>query len=234
KLDAKFNGNVYHLTFDKYFSDDFLPSLKEMGLKEKFAGFTFYENARSNYLITRMSVASYTTGRLFAGHKGMKKWLRQTKFKTILQTLKKAGFTTTFYSPYNHRWFFLAEKLIKGMPFSLLNVADLWLLRTVPTILRQEVYSTGKGIFTKIHDLFDLAPSGDIRSYRALKQFEHLLVTEELRSSAGEYIHGHFMLPHGPTILMRTGEYDPKRSNYKEQALLATKLMADLIRRLKE
>lgn len=228
-----FKGNIYHFTFDCYSAGLFLYSMQEMGLQDSFNDFVYFPNAKNNYLSTKVSVASYTTGRLFKGKVPLKQWLAETREHTVTTKLASVGITTTFYSPYDNNWYFDADHVICS-PTSLAHLFDLCLLRLVPTSLRQEFFHDGKGVVSKVLNHFSPSPTGDIRSYRSYMQFQQLLESEPFRKQTGEYVHGHFMLPHKPLLMTRSGEYDPENSSYIEQVLLSTKLMADLIAKLKE
>jgi hypothetical protein len=226
-----FEGNIYHFTFDEYSSVFFPLAVKALSLENEFEGFDFYTNARTNYLTTNMSVPSFMTGRLFTGDGHLKEWLDRTSENSIVARLKTLGFKTTFYSPYNHSWYFPADKVVQTPP-SMSSLADLSLLRLVPTIFRQEVYSEGKGMISRLLSEITQSPQGD--SYRALKQLEHLLETEKYRSEQKEYVYSHYFLPHPPNALTRYGDYAPNQSSFQEEILLATYMMVRFIKKLKE
>ena len=227
----EFGGNIYQLTFDTFGPDGFDRALKESRLAEQLEGFTFYENARANYLATAMSVPSYSTGRLFAGQMPLAQWLDETPRQTILKRLGDAGFATTFYSPYSHSWYFPADT-VNDSPISISHAADLCLLRAAPTFLRQEIFRDGKGLVSRIHDLFSISPSGDIRSYQSYQRFLQMKESEGLRRARGEYVYGHFMIPHMPYLMTRDGSYDPDASNHHEQSVLALNMMSEFLQTL--
>jgi hypothetical protein len=227
----EFDGNIYQLTFDTFGPHGFDRALKESSLGEHLEGFTFYENARANYLATAMSVPSYSTGRLFKGKMPLEKWLDETAGQTILQRLGDAGFRTTFYSPYSHSWYFPADT-VNDSPLSISHAADLCLLRAAPTILRQELFRDGKGLVSWIHDHFSVSPSGDIRSYQSYQRFLQMKESEGLRQDRGEYVYGHFMIPHMPYLMTRDGSYDPDESNHYEQSVLAVNMMSEFVQTL--
>lgn len=226
-----FEGNIYHFTFDEYSSVFFPLAVNALGLENEFEEFDFYTNARSNYLATNISVPSFMTGRLFTGDGHLEDWLDRTPQNSIVAKLKTLGFRTTFYSPYNHSWHFPADTVVQSPP-SMSSLADLSLLRLVPTILRQEVYDAGEGLISRLLNGITQSPQGD--SYRALKQFEHLLETEKYRSEQKEYIYSHYFLPHPPNALTRYGDYAPDQSSFQEEILLATYMMVRFIKKLKE
>jgi hypothetical protein len=228
-----FQGNVYQITFDAFSSDAFLDALRELDLARDLEGFIFYPRARSNYLATQMSVPSFATGRLFKGETGLAEWLAETEEHTLLRRLADRGFRTTFYSPYNGPWYFPADTVVRT-PVSVAQIADLCLLRAAPTALRHEVFRDGRGLFSRLAQQVRAAPEGDVRSYRAARQFHHMLESEARRGGRGELVYGHLMLPHRPYLMTREGRYQPGSSSYREQALLATKLMVELVRTLKQ
>lgn len=228
--EVEFDGNIYQITFDEYSSVFFYWAIRELSLLEEFKDFDFYANTRANYLATAMSVPSFMTGRQFKGKEPLKVWLDATPEKSLFTELDARGFRTTFYSPYNHAWYFPAHTVV-NTPTSFLSLADVTLLRLVPTVLREEVFFEGQGLLSGLHEKIFSTPVGD--SYLAYEQFKGLLDDEKKRDTRSEYVYAHFFLPHPPNSMSRDADYVPDTSDFMEETLLATNMMVQFIHTLK-
>ena len=64
---ADFDGNVYHFVFDSFKGDWWEALVEDLDSENDFRDCIYFANARSNFLYTKMSMSSLTTGRIFDG-----------------------------------------------------------------------------------------------------------------------------------------------------------------------
>jgi hypothetical protein len=112
--------------------------------------------------------------------------------------------------------------------------ADLWLVRVVPNFLQQEVYWEGKGSFTRLFVKEDSLAGENAKILASVQIMRQLIDDEVKRPDHGQYVYAHIHVPHNPFIMDRDCVFSPEDVDYHEQALCATKLMAELISKLKE
>lgn len=230
---TQFAGNVYHFIFDSFGGNWWNPVVEGLGRQDEFKDFIEFANTRSNYMSTVMSIPSFTTGSHFNGEGSLAQWLGDAADASALARAREQGFVTTAYSiraasgnaraHYNHIEVPVSESL----------VADIWLLRIVPTFLRSAVFSGGEGLITAMRIWPGSRPWGDTRCYRSLRQFEQIEQEESARGSRGEFVFAHIYFPHSPYQLMRDGRYSRWDSNRLEQSYLTVNVMARFIEQLK-
>jgi hypothetical protein len=236
-------GNIYHITFDSYSSASLLDSLETMGLTEDVDGFTFFKNNRANYGYTQVSVPSYMTGSFYKENDSLKEWQAQHKSSGIVNNIYNAGYEVSMYTPYGGWWIHENASHVKthkdvlrqykSLP-SHCHFADLWLLRVVPNFLQQEVYREGKGVFTRWFVKEDILAANNARVFGAVELMRQLLDDEANRPDHGQYVYAHLLIPHSPYVMNRDCVFSPDESDHDEQALCATRLMAELTSKLKE
>lgn len=240
-------GNIYHITLDGYNGAIFLESLEQVKLTEEFDGFTFFNKTRSNYETTEVSLPSYMTGTFYDENDSLKEWMVQHKSFGIVKNLYDAGYEISMYIP--HEWyvnqkashFETHEDVLSQYenPSPFFQFADLWLLRVVPNYLQQEVYREGKGIFTRLFVREELAGQ-DAEVFASVQLMRQLIDDEPKRPDHGQYIYAHIYVPHSPFVMNRdcifssAGVSYDEEVVYEEQVLCATRLMAELISKLKE
>jgi len=173
------------------------------------------------------------SGSLYTGKTTFREWKKKSYELSIINKLKNQGFRTTAYSIRNSTGNPFADSNNIMSSISPLFAVDLWLLRLVPAILRQEVFYNGEGIITKNWGNIFNVPSGDFRSYVSYSQFKKMITDEANRKNFGEYVFAHFNQPHKPNQLNRYGVFVGE-SSYLESSYLATNMMADFIKMLKE
>jgi hypothetical protein len=234
-------GNIYHITFDAYSSGIFLESLEEMKLTEEFDGFTFFKNNRANYGRTQVSLPSYMTGSFYEENDSLKEWEERYKSSGIVNNVYDAGYRVSTYVP-GRQWAHEKASLLKVHEdvlmqhkslSSLCHFADLWLLRVVPNYLQQEVYREGKGVFTRLFVKEDILRGSNSKVFGSVELMRQLIGDEADRPDHGQYVYAHLWIPHRPYIMDRDCVFSPD-CDYNEQALCATRLMAELISKLKE
>jgi hypothetical protein len=235
-------GNIYHITFDSYSSASLLDSLETMELTEKFDGFTFFKNNRANYGYTMVSVPSYMTGSFYEENASLKEWQAQLNSSGIVNNVYEAGYKVSMYTPYSE-WLHEKASHVKVHEdvltrykslSSFCHFADLWLLRVVPNYLQQEVYWEGKGVFTRLFVEDDMLAGNNARVFGSVELMRQLINDEADRPDHGQYVYAHLWIPHFPHIMNCDCVFTPDDSNYDEQALCATRLMVELIFKLKE
>ncbi len=248
KYDAKFEPhpppsatsskpNLYHITWDSHDSDSFEKFLPDKEIAEELDGFIFFKENRSNYAWTAPSVASYMTGSFYR-EGSMQQWI-QRRFQEevgVTEELYQADFEV---SNYVHSHFYVERRAshvatILGMmaesdPLVLVaNFADLWLLRTVPNFLQDEVYFDGKGACSRLLPVLERSLSGrpsrppaaggeqESRPFYSVKLARRLIEDEKLRPARGQYVYAHIYLPHPPYVLNEECEYAPQAESFKK------------------
>jgi hypothetical protein len=234
-------GNIYHVTFDGYSNLVLLESLSDINLADKIDNFTFYKNTRSNYTVTEASLPSYMTGSLYEENDSLKEWMGRHKSSGIVNNVYDAGYEVSMYIP-DKRWFHEKASHVKVHDDVLMwykslppfcYFADLWLLRVVPNFLQQEVYREGEGIFTRLFVREDRLAGKNAIVFASVELMRQLINDEANRPDHAQYVYAHIYVPHHPCIMNRHCVFSPDCS-YNEQALCATRLMAELVSELKE
>jgi len=235
-------GNIYHITFDSYSSVVLLESLEKMKLTKEFDSFAFFKKARSNYMFTEVSLPSYMTGSFYEENDRLKEWQAQHKSSGIVNNVYDAGYKVSMYTPSGgwvhqkashvmvHEDVLMQYKSLS----SFYHFVDLWLLRVVPNFLQQEVYREGRGVFTRLFDKEDRLAGNNAYVLGSVGLMRQLIVDEADRPDHGQYVYAHIYAPHNPYIMNRDCVFSPDDSDYDEQSLCATGLMAELISKLKE
>ena len=234
-------GNIYHITLDAYSSLLFLESLEKMNLTEEFDGFTFFKSNRANYEHTAASVPSYMTGNFYEENSSLKEWERQHKSYGIISNVYDAGYKVSMYAQTSglvHEkasHVKVAEDMLRQRRSlsSFHHFSDLWLLRAVPNFLQQEVYWQGKGIFTRLFVEEEVLAGNNANVFGAVELMRQLIDDEADRPNHGQYVYAHLYIPHFPYIMNRDCVFSLD-SDYDEQTLCATRLVAGLVSELKE
>jgi hypothetical protein len=235
-------GNIYHITLDGYSGGIFLESLETMQLAEEFDGFTSFEENRSNYIWTQLSVPSYMTGTLYEENSSLKEWKSQYESSGIIGNVYDAGYEVSMYIPRSEGWFHEKASHVKVHGDMLMrhkslssfcHFVDLWLLRVVPNFLQQEVYWEGKGVFTRLFVKEDRLAGKNAQVFASVELMRQLINDEADRPDHGQYVYAHLLIPHSPYVMNRDCAFSPD-CGYSEQALCAARLMAEFVSALKE
>jgi hypothetical protein len=247
------SGNVYQICFDAYSSLVFLDTVKAVGNKDAFDGFTFYEKNRSNYVFTRASYPSYLTGTYFDGGSAVK-WDSNRHDSGMIRAVHHRGYAVSMYTPnvgYYHQSASYARQLIDvikdqqktALMFDFKDFIDLCLLRIVPNWLQQELYPDGRGVVSRIFaPTLEKEDKDDEEERRCrsdvvqcLPLVRALIEEEEKRPANGQYVYAHFWFTHNPIgnrnsdcTLNRKGD-----STYFDHAVCATRIMERFIMELK-
>ncbi len=226
--------NIYHMLLDGYYGPWLEWSMREMEISpDILSEFVHYPRARSNYPATIPSFASFFSGTLFDPEKmTLNSWHEESARDNIISDLRKAGFKTQVYAVAPRPQFGPSEQIELVESPRLRIVADFWLLRVVPVVLRPHIVDNGSGPFSRL--LKVKGAGGDLRGFASYKQFNSLVKDILPRAPrAGQYFHLYFNPPHGPYELNRHGHFVGK-SGYLEQLHLATTMIRDLVASLKE
>ena len=228
-------GNVYHFLLDAYSAAEFPKSLTRLGSAGEFDGFVFFPNARANYLSTTMSVASLMTSTFYRGG-SLEEWWEGWKEGGITRAAHDAGYAIYSYQSYPNFGPIIASNVDILEEFEAkakkLNFANLWLLRSVPGFLQQEVYAEGKGVFGQIMGARFSSWQSE-RAFASVDFMRQITRDEPNRPDHGQYVFAHIMLPHGPYVVDENCEYR-ENSNNSAQSICVTRLMGEFISTLKE
>jgi hypothetical protein len=230
--------NIYHMIFDGYHGPWLQAATKELGLAEDtFGDFTHYRNTKSSYWYTQVSYPSFMSGSIYDPNMTVREWYDYADANSILVDVGDKGYFRTAYAQFERHGFSGSDLFISTDTSSVVGsiplILDYWTLRVAPVALRPYVFSSGGGILSKLMPWFLLRPAGDLKPYDAHAQFQQVLADEAKRPDRGQYVMINLHLPHAPYQLDRNGNYVGE-SSHDEQMFLSTKLMHDLVARLKE
>jgi hypothetical protein len=223
--------NIYHFIFDAYQGAWLEWSLSELNLgKDLLSGFTKYNGVKTNYPDTVSSFTSFMSGTHYDSNISFRDWFEKTNNSSIISDLNTIGFNTTIYTPLKRAGFEGAKEIKFGSSVPAALVADYWLLRSSPVILRKYVLTNGAGPFSRMGKKDIL---GDLRAYNSYRQYQSFLKEEKDRPETGQYVLVYTQIPHAPYQMNRNGKFVGK-SSYKEQLHLATNMIRDTVEKLKE
>jgi hypothetical protein len=223
--------NIYHFIFDAYQGPWLEWSLSELNLSTKeLSGFTKQNGVKTNYPDTVSSFTSFMSGTHYDSNISFRKWVENTNQSSLVTDLNTAGFNTVIYTPLKRAGFEGAKNIQFGSSVPAALVADYWLLRSSPVILRKYVLMDGSGPFSRMGSKNIL---GDLRAYNSYRQHQSFLEEEKTRPATGQYVLVYSQIPHAPYQMNRHGKFVGK-SSYKEQLHLATNMIKDLVDMLKE
>jgi hypothetical protein len=232
--------NIYHIIFDGYYGPWLEWSLSELSINiSELAGFIHYQRNVSNYMFTEASYPSFMNGSMYSPDETIMECHESANKDSIIDDLRERGFSTTFYGIEMHDGMRQVEVAYTDDPSGTSVVdmrlaADYWLLRIAPVALRHVVLDGhGAGPITRFARYAEQVIRGDIRTLVSYRQFEKFLADEPLRPASGQYVHLYLYPPHGPYQLDRHGNYTSE-SSYEEQLLLATNMLFEIVKTLKE
>lgn len=261
-------GNVYHIVLDRMQTDAFLDVVDRTSARSDFRGFELFSNNIANYLTTHPSRASYLSGTFY--HTGkFKDWHTNIwREQGIQKLLADQGYRVWNYVPFRS-WrdrdvdvFSYSIDLYEektGIPGS--GIADfitLWLLRLAPNPLTNEALAPIRAARDVILTWLDQSAEADkptkdqpkrltvadgIQVLASKQMFEQLVIDEQHRSSSGEYVYLHAVMPHHPYV------FDPactfhappskkpddagRRRAYLDQSACSIKLIQDFLDQLR-
>lgn len=142
KLSGNSTGpNIYHLVFDELGSSVFEEAVTSEVI-EGLDGFTYFRNARANYIWTNYSMASFLTGAFYSTG-NIEEWLNRRKSGGVQLKLADAGYCLTQYIPTRFYMHDRASRLVDSVDVTskhgvsestpgVSDFLDLWLDRVVP------------------------------------------------------------------------------------------------------
>jgi hypothetical protein len=142
--------NIIVLILDSYQSDVFLESLEDdPDMMQQLQGFTFYPDALSSYISTRLAVPELLTGTRYQNEIPLNRHLKEVHEKhSLIQLLSDLGYDTslftTYPSTYVHELAFLnknQKELSAFFPAALNQLYVSSFFRMAPHILRKEIFT---------------------------------------------------------------------------------------------
>ncbi|MEW6530656.1 MAG: sulfatase-like hydrolase/transferase [Thermodesulfobacteriota bacterium] len=234
--------NVYQIVFDGYTSCVFAERASD--LSERFKGFTFFRENRSNYIYTPLSYTSYMTGTLFDG-RSLGDWQEDGLRGGLIEHLYQAGYSISYY-PLELRLVHQRAshvRLEKEISWFNTNLMRIWLVRVAPNALRQEFNSVARRLGRMWRDASTRSvknahaendPSNKPASEADCSRLMRLFLQEEARRpSRGQYVYVHINIPHPPFWWDCSCRF-VERSTYEGNACCADSLMRLVIKRLQE
>ena len=216
--------NIFHLVFDG-FEGFLLPRIvSEPQFTSTFAGFTWYQNALSNYTVTSLSFPSFMIGREFDMFVTPKSAGRLGRSEGLIKTLSSNGFRVRQYNAYfinnhqsSHERFSTAsiETELYGNLRHMVQLLDLSLLVAAPTALKTETVINKRGLFSHWFFRNKRAIADWTRNppLLSLLMFSRLIDDLPQTTPHGLYLNAHFLLPHSPKTLTPSCNYEPSRDN---------------------
>ncbi len=215
--------SVYHLVFDGFDAATFGQIVEGLDLGGELAGFVWYEKALTNYTSTRLSFPSFMTGRVFGKTMTDETGGRLGRREGLVKTLSRKGYTVTQYNAYfvnNHtlthvrRSTALIEEALYGRLRHLTQFLDLSVLLAAPSVLKPLTVSDGRGLASQLLAAENRAVADWTRNPPLLTRmlFDLMLDEEAGRPPRGQYVNGHFLIPHAPHVLSSECEYQPGRT----------------------
>ena len=243
--------NVYHFILDGFEGMLFGRIVSELRLVSSFDGFVWYSNAYSNYTSTRLSLPSSMTGQIF-DEEAIDDEAAGEMLRTggIVEILASNGYSVAQYNAYfinNHK---LAnerhstasvEAEAYGGLRHIMQLLDLSLLLSAPQVLKPATTVDGRGLFSHVflengRAIADWSRNPPILS---LMLFARLMEHEPRRPAQGQYVNGHFLIPHAPMVMSAECGYQPARNSTRvalvEQTMCTVIRLAEfvgLLRRL--
>ncbi len=240
--------NIYHLVFDGFDATLFERLVPELGLEANLAGFVWYPNALSNYTSTRLSFPSFMTGRIFDESVTDETGGRIGRREGLVKSLAEIGYTVTQYNGYylnNHarahvrRSTAELDAALFGRLRQLVQLLDLSILLATPSVLKPYTALDGRGLvghwaLRGPRSLADWTRNPPVLS-RML--FDRMLEDEGQRPARGQYVNGHFLIPHSPFVLSARCEYQPSRTKslvtLTAQSMCTIAKLTELVDRLR-
>lgn len=260
-------GNVYHVVLDEMQTDAAMLFFEDEEARSNFPGFTLFRYNMCNYLYTRASLPSYMTGNLYR-EGSFKRWRNRFKKEGLIKDLYDKGYRITMYSPRANwknpyvahfkslQKIYEEETQEKSAYYN--DFTQIWLARIMPNVLTNEALLWSKGLGQWVYARFKIRKSDDrfprikgmkrawlpvkisegVEPFSSLLMLNRMIEEEKARTSNGEYVYGHAVLPHGPFIFDENCEYQPglrKKGvfGYFSQVKCAFRLIIDFLEELK-
>lgn len=217
-------SNVYHIVLDEMQSDFSRELLNDKNISDAFNGFTRFENNLANYIFTDMSMPSYLTGRSYEGIR-YSEWADSYKDTGIFRAMFDQGYEVNIYAAVD-KWCSQYSTTCRSLEniykdktgivgSDIITFTQIWVARITPNYLSNYFLQKGKNIGEKFYNYMlkanqniPLTLSSGKGVYASVLMLDDLLETEASRSSEGNYIYAHAVLPHGPYVMNAECLYD--------------------------
>ncbi len=255
-------GNVYHIVLDGFQSEafDMLRSRNPACIPEEL---TYFPAFRTQYLLTRYSLANLLAGTTYRDRESMRGWEAAAVDAGLWARLAGAGWAVWLYPESVETRFADAtaikpSKELQSAALSALDIVDLWALNllprsvatlarradTVPSVVaattdvRMQQYSVTARLGLRNRTGGTVQAAGEFAYFSHLN-FARFLRDEEGRPAQGQYVFVHAVMPHWPFVLDAGCGYTgqargPVVDAYLDQAACALRLIRDLVARLRE
>lgn len=241
--------NIYHVVFDAYSAQRFGDAADQLNMAEKLTGFTEFRNNLANYPYTKASVPSFLAGTYYEPE-SLREWRAAANTGGIRRALDDAGYRMWIYAPNENRYWMYSKadhvrtsyELAQSALGSTLRLALFTTVRLAPNVLRTEVFWSWdrfSSFLVKRLAVLTVDPLG-METYAYYKHLSVPLMRlfleeEKLRTSGGNYVYVHVMLPHTPFVWNEQCTFSPEdqENGFYKQTLCATKLMAEIAATLK-
>jgi len=222
--------NVYHLIFDAYDGKLFSRVVEEEQLADLFRGFVFYENAMANYSWTQLSIPSTMIGKKLDSRITIEGVRSIARTSGLINTLDKRGYRVSQFSAHfinNHeqthfrRSTVSLETELYGNFRHLVQLLDLSLFMSAPSRLKAETTINGRGPFSHwfLRYTNNIADWTRNTPWLSLALFEETIRSLNTMPRHGQYVWGHYLIPHVPAYLSANCGYEPERER-KQPALI--------------
>lgn len=230
-------GNIYHIVLDGNPNHNFLQNRDRFKALGSLQGFVFFPQARSNFLGTKMSFASFLTGRFFPGG-SLKTWMNGWKSGGVFRAATDAGYQITSYQTYPNIGPQGAGRVYLGGDGAprprwvgeSVSFAKLWAVRVAPNFLQGEAFFFMEKYVSAMVDGY---PDFWARRVGHSAELMRRMIREERdRPARGQYVFGHFLLPHEPFVLDSQCQYRFV-TDHQSQTRCAFRLILELVNELK-
>lgn len=200
--EAATTGNIYQFVLDGFSGVDVADLLEEMNVVESFSGFTYFENNRSNYLNTRMSVPSFLTGTTH-NSEDLCTWRRFITEGGVGSILNRREYRNSYYglSEFAHEEVaFVVTPSDVEISLDLMHfiqLGDILSLRVIPQIWHQEMFRDNRGPFSRVSGTM-LHNFWSRMKYIWIRVLNRMVKDEKGRAVVGNYVYAHVQLPHAP------------------------------------
>jgi len=248
--------NILLFVLDGFQSDLFWELIdNEPGLKDEFAGFTFYPDTSSVFAKTYPTIPLLLTGRTYSKQQPFQEFLSQSYKNSLLTSLVANGWSVGLY-PHIKATVSADDSIMSNYVRlvgwdekvdNYLLALDLSLFRAAPHFLKSLVYKDGDFILQKTlgeyFDSSDILPAkGEIVSLPKHHAHEGLNFLTNLQTSANSkpgkstFKFYHLNMPHKPFLLDRDLNYGLRTegfNEYREYAYASVKLAIKYLKELK-
>jgi len=236
--------NIVHVVLDNFQTDVFAALVAEQGLEDDFDGFVLYRENTAVAPHTSLAIPAIFSGRIYDGSEPAANYYREAMEHGFHSTLFERGYTvnlipsmTMRQGPYTNYLSLPKVSLASGGKRKIRDVAfllDLSLFRQTPHWLRPWFYNQNNWRL-----LNRVSEPNNIKSFVQRQFFEQYIDTIHVDIDRPAYHFIHLWPPHPPFGTLPSGRWagrvlDNTRENYTNEARPMTRLLANLVQKLKE